>query len=323
MKVVHYNSQLKNDWNNMLQQAMNASFLFHRDFMEYHQDRFCDHSLLIYEDNELLALLPAHLEDGVLCSHFGLSYGGIIHASSLTFTQFIAVVEALAQHCKSQGIHSLILNEIPTIYSQTPTNNLAFLSSALNGNLLSVQLLSTLDLANPNPLNTNRKRMIQKGKKQGYYIAEDPSATSFWQAVLEPRLQERYHTTPVHTLEEISQLMEAFPQNIKQMNVYNAQGEIAGGTTLFIHPQVIHLQYIAGKEEDNKNGALDLLMHTLIEQYKSTKRYFDFGSSHSSPKQLNQGLLYWKESFGARSVPQYCYVFTIENLLQSHALIGG
>ncbi|MGG5506376.1 MULTISPECIES: GNAT family N-acetyltransferase [unclassified Myroides] len=322
MKVVHYNTRLKNDWNNMLQQATNASFLFQREFMEYHGDRFCDHSLLLYEGKKLVALLPAHLEDGVLCSHFGLSYGGIIHASSLTFTQFIAIIEALAQYCKLHDISSVILNEIPVIYSQTPTNNLAFLSNALRGNLLSVQLLSTLDLASPNPLNTNRKRMIQKGKKQGYYIAEDPSATSFWQAVLEPRLQARYHTTPVHSLEEITHLMQAFPTNIKQMNVYNAQGEIVGGTTLFIHPQVVHLQYIAGKEEDNKNGALDLLMYTLMEQYKSTKRYFDFGSSHSSPKQLNPGLLYWKESFGARSVPQYCYALTVENLLQAPALIG-
>ena len=323
MNVRVYTSVHKKVWNSFLEEAHNASFLFHRTFMEYHSDRFCDHSLLFYEGETLLALLPAHVKDQVLCSHFGLSYGGIIHASSLSFTQYIDIVQALGQHCKQLNIKSLIINEIPSIYSQSPTNHLAFINSALNGSLMSVQLLSTLDLAQPFSLNTNRKRMIRKGQKQGYYVAEADTATSFWQLVLQPRLQERYHTAPVHSLEEINYLMQAFPQRIRQVNVYNAAGEIAGGTTLFIHPQLVHLQYIGGKEEDNKNGALDLLMHTLIEEYRSTVRYFDFGSSHLSPKQLNQGLLYWKESFGARSIPQYCYALHVENLLQADAVIGG
>lgn len=321
LKVVRYTPEYQERWNLFLEQATNASFLFHRAFMDYHQARFMDHSLLIYEDHKLVALLPAHTEEQVLCSHFGLSYGGIIHLPTLTLAQYLTIIEAIALHCKQLGIDALIINEIPSIYTKQTTNTLAFISHALQGGPPSVQLLSTLDFTSPMQLNTNRKRMIQKGIKKGYTVKEDALATAFWQEILTPRLRDRYNTDPVHSLAEITQLMQAFPQSIKQVNVYTSTGKLAGGVTLFIHPQAVHLQYIAGTEEDNKNGALDLLIYTLLEQYQSTVRYFDFGSSHISPKQLNAGLLYWKESFGARSTPQYCYSFAVENLLQVRALI--
>jgi len=322
LKVVLYQLDYKEVWNSFLEQVNSASFLFHRNFMEYHSQQFCDHSLLFYEGNKLIALLPAHSKENTLCSHFGLSYGGILHTASLTLTSYLSILSALAKHAKERGFKALILNEIPFIYQHTLTNHLPFIGHALHA-IPKVQLLSTVDFRNPLPLNTNRKRMIQKGSKNGYWIQEDTSATAFWQQILVPRLQGRYHTTPVHTLEEINHLMQAFPQSIRQVNVYDAQGRIVGGTTLFIQPHVVHLQYIAGNNVDNSQGALDLLIYTLLEQYKNQVRYFDFGSSHLSPMQLNQGLLYWKESFGARSVPQYCYSFLVENLLQVHQLIEG
>ena len=40
-------------WNAFIGQAKNATFLFHRDFMEYHKDRFEDFSLVIFEDEKL------------------------------------------------------------------------------------------------------------------------------------------------------------------------------------------------------------------------------------------------------------------------------
>jgi len=39
-------------WNKFVAQAKNATFLFHRDFMEYHQDRFEDFSLLVFDESQ-------------------------------------------------------------------------------------------------------------------------------------------------------------------------------------------------------------------------------------------------------------------------------
>jgi hypothetical protein len=35
-------------WNSFINEAKNSTFLFHRDFMEYHSDRFEDFSLFEY-----------------------------------------------------------------------------------------------------------------------------------------------------------------------------------------------------------------------------------------------------------------------------------
>ena len=52
------------------------------DFVEYHSDRFTDYSLMVYEDQKLIAIMPANFdENGDVHSHQGLSYGGVLNKS--------------------------------------------------------------------------------------------------------------------------------------------------------------------------------------------------------------------------------------------------
>ncbi len=46
--------------------------------MDYHSDRFNDHSLVFTRKNRLIGLLPANIKDEALYSHGGLTFGGII-----------------------------------------------------------------------------------------------------------------------------------------------------------------------------------------------------------------------------------------------------
>src|SRR5260221_7666560 len=63
-------------WNDFVGRSKNGTFLFHRDYLEYHADRFEDHSLLAFQDQKLAALLPANRAGDMLISHGGLTYGG-------------------------------------------------------------------------------------------------------------------------------------------------------------------------------------------------------------------------------------------------------
>jgi len=81
--VRKYQSTDYSTWNEFVATAKNATFLFHRDFMEYHSDRFQDFSLLIFDENQnLKAILPANRLEEVVYSHQGLTYGGLILISS-------------------------------------------------------------------------------------------------------------------------------------------------------------------------------------------------------------------------------------------------
>ena len=66
------------NWNAFISEAKNATFLFHRDFIEYHKDRFEDFSLMVFDNEKLVAVLPANKVGNEIFSHQGLTYGGLV-----------------------------------------------------------------------------------------------------------------------------------------------------------------------------------------------------------------------------------------------------
>ena len=51
-KVRKYTDSERALWNGFLPRCKNAHFMFHRDFMEYHSDRFSDFSLIITDEKQ-------------------------------------------------------------------------------------------------------------------------------------------------------------------------------------------------------------------------------------------------------------------------------
>ena len=78
IQIVKYEEKYKNDWNDFLSRSKNGTFLFNRNYMDYHSDRFEDHSLMFFSNNKLVALLPANIKENILVSHGGLTYGGLV-----------------------------------------------------------------------------------------------------------------------------------------------------------------------------------------------------------------------------------------------------
>jgi len=77
IEIANYGSDDKPLWDGFVRRSKNGSFLFYRDYMEYHSDRFLDSSLLFFEDDVLIAVMPANTAENILYSHRGLTYGGL------------------------------------------------------------------------------------------------------------------------------------------------------------------------------------------------------------------------------------------------------
>ena len=84
-KIVKYTSTYYSEWNVFIENSKNGTFLFQRDFMEYHKDRFEDFSLLVYFKKKLVCVLPANIYGNKIYSHQGLSYGGLILSNKSSF----------------------------------------------------------------------------------------------------------------------------------------------------------------------------------------------------------------------------------------------
>ncbi|KAA5824053.1 GNAT family N-acetyltransferase [Algibacter amylolyticus] len=311
-RIEKYKKEFYEEWNNFLMLSKNSTFLFHRDYMEYHSDRFEDYSLLIYKDNKLIALLPANIKNNVLTSHEGLSYGGLLLPDKIPFSLVLEALETVLEYLSIKKIEKLIIKQVPKIYHQKLANELEYLLFILEAKLFRRDLSMTIKLDEVKAYSKLRNREIKKAIKHGLVFKETTNFKEFWTKILVPNLKTTFGVLPVHNLTEISSLNKSFPDNIRQFNVFD-KGELLAGCTIFETGKVAHLQYIATNKLIKK-GALDFLIDRLITDVYKEKLYFDFGiSNENQGKNINLGLLNWKQSFGASGIVHDFYEIQVKN----------
>lgn len=300
--VKRYQESDYDSWNTFVSQAKNATFLFHRDFMEYHKERFEDFSLMVFDGEKLVAILPANRAGENVYSHQGLTYGGLVYSEKLKLASVILVFKAILFYLNVNKITKIQLKTFPSIYHNKPAEELNYVLFLADAKLIRRDTLAVIDLSKPFQFSKIRMRGIQKGIINGLIIKEENNFELFWNQVLIPNLELRHNAEPVHTLAEIQLLKSLFDKNIRQFNVY-LKDKIVAGTTVFESENVAHCQYISKYEDHENLGSLDFLYDHLINKVFTHKRFFDFGiSNENQGKTLNDGLSYWKESFGASTI---------------------
>ena len=303
-EIKSYSPEMKSEWDAFVGASKNGLFLFFRDYMDYHHDRFEDHSIVVYRQNKLYALLPANISHDVLYTHQGLTFGGLIVNEHFTAAESLTVFKLINAYLRNEGIRKVVYKAIPWLYHQQPAEeDLYAIYRTTNAKLVARDISTAIRLDMPLARNEMRNRGIKKALHHGIIVEESNRWTDFWE-VLTTNLQTKYHVRPVHTLTEIEMLKARFPHNIR---LFTAQlgGKVLGGTVVYEYGNVAHTQYISASLEGKKLHALDLLLDKLIHEIYQDKTWFDFGkSTEQQGTILNEGLIFQKESFGGRAV---CY----------------
>lgn len=303
MIIKRYASEDKKVWDAFVEVSKNGTFLFKRDYMDYHHTRFTDHSLLFYNDKgKLIALLPANECNGVLYSHQGLTYGGLVMDKHCTALVVIECFECLLDYMRANSLKSALYKPVPHVYHRYPAEeDINAIFNVCKANLVKRNVSSCLPLANPYPLRQNRRTALNKARMEGIIVKESQDIASFWK-ILSDNLRSTYNSRPVHSLEEIQQLKASFPKEIRLLAAYKDEVMI-GGILLYVMPDVLHTQYISATQEGKQLGAIDAIMYKIMSE--EDKRYLDIGTSAGENGALiNESLLFQKEGFGARAV---CY----------------
>ncbi len=311
--IKRYEKEDYANWNAFIGKSKNATFLFHRDFMDYHKDRFEDYSLIVSEGDTWLAVLPANRVENRIYSHLGLTYGSLVYNDKLKLATVIKVLKDILSFLYENNIGLMHLKTIPAIYHTKPAEELNYALFLANAKLERRDSLSVLDLSKSYYISKTRKESIRRGFKNGLLIKEESNFEVFWNQVLIPNLENKHQVKPVHTLDEIEKLHKSFPKNIRHFNVY-FEDTIVAGTTVFESENVAHPQYISGHTNKNELGSLDFLYHHLITIVFKDKHFFDFGiSNEEQGRKLNTGLVFWKESFGASTMCHDFYAIETQN----------
>lgn len=310
LEIRRYTPQERTLWDSIIKNAANATFLFLRDYMEYHADRFVDFSLMIFDKSRLIAILPASRHNNNVVSHGGLTYGGIITQPQVSSLQLLHIFECIKQFLRKEGIENWIYKPVPHIYHKYPHEAELYALYRSGAIRTACNLSSTIDLTAPLPYSQLRRRGIKKAVKSGITISSSDRYAEFWE-ILEANLQERHSVTPVHTLQEITYLHNLFPQNI-QLHTATIDNEVLAGCLIYNTGEVAHAQYISASPKGKELGALDMLFDNLISSSYTSCRYFDFGiSTEDNGNYLNQGLLSQKEGFGARGCVYETYLIEL------------
>ncbi len=114
--------------------------------MDYHQDRFDDFSLMVYNNKKLVALLPANRVGDTLYSHQGLTYGGLLLKEGTKFRDTILVFKLVLKFLVEKNIETLELKLLPSIYSKIPNDELLYLMFLTKAELKRRDALSVLQM---------------------------------------------------------------------------------------------------------------------------------------------------------------------------------
>lgn len=301
LEVRRYHETAAATWNAFIDQSVNGPFLFRREFMDYHADRFEDFSYLVWRQQELLAVFVAGRArttsaPATLVAHPGLTYGGLVYATELKYTVLSEVYEALLAAFRVAGFTRLVIRPVTRVFSRSWSANSLFYFQQQGFELMNRELNSVLDLRQP--LRFRQHNNLRRARRAGLLIEASQDFAAFW-PLLEANLWQRHSVCPAHSAAEMHLLHQRFPQ---QVLLYVAWHEAAlvGGMVIFVDDKqgFAHTQYISASDQGKRVGAVAAILMRVLADITQRIVRLSFGIS-TVQGQLNGGLLAQKEEFGA------------------------
>lgn len=310
-RIVRYDATHHDEWNRYVDKARNATFLFYREYMDYHSDRFKDHSLLFYVGNHLHSVLPAHEVGEIFCSHRGLTYGGLLMDEDVTTADVVHLFEELNDYLRKMGFLKVLYRAIPWIYHRLPSEEDLYAMFWKCGARLQQRMSGTVIFLDAHlRWRKDHRRRLKQAQMADIQVKRDASLAEFW-PVLNDNLQKKFQAQSVHTLQEIELLKSRFPDKIIQYSAY-LDGRIIGGITFYVMGHVLHGQYSGTTDEGKRLGAMEAIYDQVMYHDYQHMRYLDFGTSNEQGGLvLNEGLIAHKEGYGGRTVMYDTYEWTL------------
>lgn len=324
LKIEVYNQSHQKDWDNFIGSSRNGTFMQQRTFLNYHPPgRFVDCSLMVYNSHgNLIAVIPAAQKmEGlkkVFSSYPGASHGGIIVDRKFGTYEAMALVPLLTEYCKSNNFNAIQIKMVPRIYHFWPSDEIEFALRYYGFSISTTELATALpikELANASDhLIESTQRNIRKSQRLGVTIEESNDLTTYW-SILTDNLKQKHNAEPTHTLAEITDLTNRYPQSIKLFAAF-LQGEMVSGVVVFLlNSRVINCFYIASNNKYQNLRSLELLFYKLISWgMEKGYDYLDWGiSTENKGLVINQGLFEFKEKFGGRGILRESYYLDLSD----------
>lgn len=317
IEIVRYTPEYRHRWDQFIRTAKNGHFMFERSFMDYHSDRFEDHSLMILRRDQLVGLLPGHMvereqsNEMTYASHMGLPFAGVISGPAMRTGLMLDLFEKLTTFLCESGVTELFYKAIPSIYHRYPANEDSFALSRAGATIVDAKLtwarFAGCDVIREDK---SRRRHAKKALAHGIEVRSGLDIGVF-HGLLTRWLHERHGAVPVHTREELELLARRFPEHIQAFGAWRGD-DLLAAELIFESATCYRLQYAANTVEGFDLRAYDAIWRWLFTEHFQDSKWIDFGTSVlPGTSDIDSGLVEYKESMGARAVSQNAYLLRI------------
>jgi hypothetical protein len=300
MEIYKYSPDFEATWDRVVNNSKNGNFLHLRSYMEYHNDRFDDQSILVMSGGKAVAILPCNRTDKLIVSHGGLTYGGLLYGNDLHAPDVLQIFPQIRQYFQSIGCNKLIYKAVPHVFHKYPAEEDLYALCRADAKLIRRDISSVIGIGNRPKFSDSRKNTARKAEKAGASFVELNNVTEFHELL--SSVLAKFGSTPVHSAPELMFLKERFPDHIRLFGAL-LHGKLVAAALIYDFGHIVHSQYLASSDEGKLLGALDYVLSQLIQTTFAEKKYFSFGiSSEQQGRYLNEGLIRQKEGFGGRGV---------------------
>lgn len=313
LELIDYSYEDK-DFEIFISNSQNGTFMSTKRFLSYHGDKFKNIFLGVTSKNEIVSTLVGTtiFEDQkkIFYSHPGASFGGII-LNYLDYSSSLEVFNLYKNWLNKNNYNSLIYKDLPRDNLINNSESLNYIFNLNKIKILKSELSTFIDLTNQyefiySNFNNLTKRIIKKNKSLfETRISNNKKDLNSFYNILIDNLKTRHSAFATHTLNDLSYLFNEFDQIKLFITSDNTNNQMASGIIVFeLNNQIALAFYIATNQKFLNYSPVRSTISTAIEFYqKQGFKSFNFGiSTENSGKQVNEGLIKFKEGFGGFNV---------------------
>jgi len=313
ISIERFRSGLEDDWDHFVRRSSNGTIFHERKFLSYHIDRlFTDHSLLIREDDQVIAVLPASEVDSTFYSHPGASYGWIVF-DKIGFKKMDAIYSAIEEYCIKRNLESIFCIPTPHVYYNNSNQILDYLFHLKNYSCEEVYISSIIDLRPDakDKIDKRKKRYINSLiKNSDISIEESTDIETFYPILSNNKL--KHSVKPTHSLNELIKLQDLYPDKIKLFLTFN-KNRVIGGSVVFAanrNTSLLFYNMVCEEFRSMQIGSYQIY-HVMDWSMDHGLKYLDLGVSQmhgtSQPLDPKESLISFKEQFGAKALVRTAY----------------
>ncbi len=169
--VKRYRAADEKAWNTFVGASTNGTFLLDRRYMDYHKNRFTDHSLLLYLARKLIAVFPASQKTGKIFSHGGLTYGGLIVGQAIKLFTTLSCFYSILVYYRRKSFKIVQYKLVPSFLHTKPFYQDLYALFLLHARLSAMNTGFVTDLSAKPSISPRRLRMVKKAQKNNVSLS--------------------------------------------------------------------------------------------------------------------------------------------------------